>query len=285
MRLPLNASFFVKQPTFKFKSRTILLFIGFAIAAWGINVFTQIAFPSQRLIPFFVRTTTLLATDLALIYISFRLLKQNGLPATALGLSDSTTIIPSLFWGTLIGVIAISIIAGILFLHTRYYFVPGSMSGTQVLQESIFYLAGNTLEEIIFRGFLFIICSQLTGWRISAIIMAVLFGLFHLQGLGLTIDGLKIFSTTACYSFVFSFSFVLFRSLYAAISVHVVSNILLHSITGLDGANNAMFVPVFKGSLFHTYDAGFIIMIVTAIILSGLLYLSIMKSSVLAEKC
>jgi membrane protease YdiL (CAAX protease family) len=160
-------------------------------------------------------------------------------------------------------------------MYIPYHFVPGPIGGSQVLGEGISYLLGNSLEELMFRGFLFIIFSQLAGWGISALIMALPFGIFHLQGTGLSMDGLKIFTTTACYSFVFSLSYVLFRSMWTAISVHVVSNIFLHTLTGLDGANKAMFTPAFERSWPKGYDVSFIVVIFSAIIISGLLLLLI----------
>jgi len=272
---PLSSTFFAKQPQFKFKLRSVFIFIALAFVVWEINILGQIIFPSQKLIPYFARSVIMLATDLALIYISFRLLKQNNLPKEALGLSISNKTISDIFWGSLIGVLGVAIIAGLLFMYIPYHFIPGSIGASQFLKESVFYLLDNSLEELIFRGFLFIIFSQLAGWRVSSLILAFPFGLFHLQGIGLNMDGLKIFTTTACYSFVFSLSYVLFRSMWASISVHVMSNIFLHTVTGLDGANRALFKPDFEGSWPKGNNLSFSIVILSAIIISGSLLLFI----------
>lgn len=275
MLQPLISTYFVKQSRFKFKLSSVFIFIVLAFFAWVINILGQIIFSSQNLLPYCTRTIITLATDLALIYVSFHLLKQNYLPIEALGLSISKKTIFDIFWGAIIGAIVIAIIAGVLFMFIPYHFVSGPTGDSQVLKEGISYLVGNSLEELMFRGFLFIIFSQLAGWRLSALIMALPFGLFHLQGTGLNMDGFKLVATTACYSFVFSLSYVLFRSMWTAISVHVVSNIFLHKLTGLDGANKAMLVPAFERSWPKAYDAGFTAAIVSAIIISGSLLLLI----------
>jgi membrane protease YdiL (CAAX protease family) len=271
-------TYFARQPEFQFKPVSIILFIVSAIAAWGINILGYSFFPSQNLMPFIARIAITFATDLALIYTSFHLLKLNNLPNKALGLSVSGKTVIDILSGAVIGVVAIAIIAALLFGFIPYHFVSGSMGGVQALQDGISYLVGNTLEELMFRGFLFILLSRLIGWQKAALITAFLFGLFHLQGTGLTMDGLKIVATTACFSFVFSFSFVLFRSMWVSIIVHAVSNLLLHTITGLDGANKAIYKPVFERSWPEGYDAGFVVMIVGSIILSAILYLLILRS-------
>lgn len=278
MLKPLGSTGFVKQPAFRFKPRSVILFIVAASAAWVINIFGQQFFPSQNLIPFLTRVAITFATDLGIIYFSFRLLNQNNLPKETLGLSVSSKTIAEIGWGILIGVIAMALMAGLLYLFIPYHFVSGPCYGSRILKESISYIAGNTLEELIFRGFLFILFSQLAGWRLSALIMALPFGLFHLQMMGPGMAGLKMVCTTACFSFVFSLSYVLFRSMWASITVHVVSNILLHAVTGLDGGGNALFLPYFEKAWPITYDAGFIVAILSALIMSVCLFLAIVRS-------
>ncbi|MCR8558983.1 CPBP family intramembrane metalloprotease [Mucilaginibacter sp. BJC16-A38] len=276
MLQPLASTYFTRQPEFRFKLSSVLIFIPLAAVAWGINILGQVTFSSQNLIPYLVRITVTLTADLALIYVSSRLLKQNGLPGKALGLSTTKETIPGILGGALIGTVVMFCIAGLLFIYAPYHFVPGQIGAGRVLQESVSYLSGNTLEELMFRGFLFIICCQLADWRKAALIMALPFGLFHLQGIGINLYGLKMVTTTACYSLVFCLSFVLFRSMWAAISVHVISNILLHTITGLDGANRALLKPVPDKNWTGTYDVGLWIAVLSTLFISGILFLLIL---------
>lgn len=107
--------------------------------------------------------------------------------------------------------------------------------------------------------------------------MSIPFGLFHLPGLAIGIGALKMVATSAAFSFVFAFSLVVFRSLWAATTVHVVSNLFLHAITGLDGGNRALLTPVFDENWPTGYDPGFIVMIVTSIVIAGTLYFGITR--------
>ena len=256
----------------------MFIFIATALAAWGVNVVGHTLFPSQNFVPFCVRSAITLGTDVAIIYTSFRLLVQSGLPQGALGLAFSKKAILDIVWGGMIGAIAVAMIAGMLFVFVPYHFVSGSLGISAASKEVVSYVVGNLLEELIFRGFLFVIFSQLVGWRISALILAIPFGLFHLQGTGISIDGLKMVATTACYSFVFSFSYVFFRSLWAATSVHVMSNTCLHVITGLDGENKALLAPTFDRNWPTNYDPGFTVMILTAVTVAALLYFAVESS-------
>lgn len=77
------------RPVFTFKLNSLFIFIAAAIAAWVLNIAAQIIFPAHNLFPFVARTIIMLATDVAIVYTSFRLLESNGLPRTALGLSVS----------------------------------------------------------------------------------------------------------------------------------------------------------------------------------------------------
>jgi membrane protease YdiL (CAAX protease family) len=269
---------FVKRPSFRFRSSSVLIFVLAAFVAWEINVFGQNIFPSQNLIPFISRMAITLAADLGLIYVSIRLLNKNNLPKEALGLSVTGKTVSDIGWGMLIGVITIALIAGLLFIFVPFHFISGQKSGLEGIKESIAYIPGNTLEEIIFRGFLFILLSQLTDWRLSALILALPFGLLHLPGMGHGTAAVKMVAITACTSFVFSFSFVLFRSMWTAITAHIVMNILLHVITGLGGGGKAVFEPFFDKSWPTSYDPGFIATILSALSVSAILFLIIVRS-------
>jgi hypothetical protein len=63
--------------------------------------------------------------------------------------------------------------------------------------------------------------------------------------------------------------------MYASIAVHIVSNFLLHTLTGLDGGNKALLMPFFEKNWPQGYDLGFAITISSAIITLGLLLLLI----------
>ena len=147
--------------------------------------------------PFFVRTTITLVTDIVFIIISVRLLKQNYLSAKALGLHLSAPSLLHVLIGTAIGMICVTIIGGLLYFFIPYHFVRGPLGEIEVLKISFSYLSGNMFEELVFRGFLLIILSQLVDWRLAILILALPFGLFHLQGTGFNSNGFSMMVTTA----------------------------------------------------------------------------------------
>src|SRR5689334_12555824 len=143
--LTIPSTYFKERPQFKFKRSSIFSFILLASFAWVINIGGQLVFASQNLLPFFVRTLITLATDTGLLYVSFRLLKQNGLPESALGLSVTKKMFPVVCWGALIGLIMVAIIAALLFMFIPFHFISGPVNGFRILEDGISYLVGNTL--------------------------------------------------------------------------------------------------------------------------------------------
>lgn len=263
---------FLKQQRFKVNPTSIVIFLVVAFTAWELNVFGELAFPSLHWLPYFTRTTITLLADFLLIFISLRLLEKNQIPANALGLAPKI-MFPNVLFGFAIGVGSLALIEGLLYTVTPYTFQHGPLHGTAVLQEAYSYCVGNALEELMFRGFLLVIVSRFTGWKIAALVMALPFGLFHLQGLGNSMEGWRMVASTAIYSLVFSLSYILTASMWTAISAHVTSNTLLHVILGLDGMHRAMFVQVFSES--NPKRDGIWALIVGSLVMSCLLYLAV----------
>lgn len=268
-------NYFQQNKGFKLNIRTIFFFV-LCILAWLINVFTQITFPSQSFIQHFARTASMAIGALIVIIGSTRLLKKNDIPAEVLGLRLSVKSFFSFILGGVIGMIVIISIGLILYFFVPYHFETGSLKGVEVIKEAHSYFWGNFLEELIFRGYPLIVLSQLFGWRKAVWIMALPFGLFHLPGLGFSTEGLKMIITTAAYSFLFSYAFILTGTLWTALGVHVSSNIILHSISGLDGLERAVFLPVFETKWPENYNPGLLSLLICVIITSFLL-LSLIK--------
>lgn len=257
-------SYFQKRSDFKFKPLSIFLFAISAATAWGMNIAVLTVFPSQNVIPYLARTTIQVIIISILIIITARLLKQNNLTGEALGLKLNGKNCANFLLGAVLGMLALGIFALLLYIFTQYHFVTGTLTKFQLLQESYSYFLGNFLEELIFRGFLLVIFSQLIGWRKAVWLMVLPFGLFHLPGLGLGVIALKMILTTTIYAFIFSYAYVATGSIWTAIGVHVSSNIFLHAVTGLDGANKAVFMPIYTHGLLP-YDLSFVLFSLTSI--------------------
>ena len=234
-------------------------------------------FAGHYLVPHVARNILAAVATIILIVGSIRLLKKNGIPGEALGLKLSTGSLLNFLLGLIIAIAVIALAAFILVLFVPYHFEKGLLTFNGMLKEAHSYFWGNFLEELMFRGFALIVLSQLTGWRKAVLIMAIPFGLFHLPDIGFNMDGLKMILTTASYSFVFSYAFILTGSLWAAIGVHVTSNILLHAVTGLDGAGKAILTPVFHARWPTGYDPALISFLLAAMIIASLLYFLIIK--------
>lgn len=265
--------YFLKQPRFQVNSASIVTFLVVAFIAWEINIFGESVFPSLHWFPYLIRTTITVLADFLLFFISIRLLEKNQVPVEALGLAPKV-MFPNVLFGFVIGVVSLALIEGLLYTVAPYTFRHGPLHGTMVLQEACSYCVGNSLEELMFRGFLLVILSRFAGWRIAILVMAFLFGLFHLQGSGISLAGWRMAASTAIYSFVFSLSYILTGSIWTAISAHVTSNILLHALFGLDGMHRAMFVQVFTKSS-PKHDLGVWALIIGSLVISYSLYLTV----------
>lgn len=273
-----SINLFQKRENFRINIRDVFSFLTVTVIIWGMNVFVNMFFPSQNLLPYFIRTGISAAGVLILIWVSIMLLKKSNVSKEGLGLKLTQKSLFNFILGALIALIVMVILGLVLYIFVPYHFIGGPMKTVEVLKEGHFFFWGNFTEELIFRGYLLIILSQRFGWRAAACIMAIPFGLFHLPGLGFGIDGLKMLITTATYSFVFSFAFILTGSLWTATGIHAASNILLHSISGLDGMGKAMLNPVFETRWPVNYDPGLISFETSAIVIALLLYLLINKS-------
>jgi membrane protease YdiL (CAAX protease family) len=270
-------NYFQRRANFRLDVRDAFSFIVLAVIVWAMNSVAQMLFPSQNLLPYFVRSAISVAATLILIFFTIRLLKKRNVAADALGLKLSQNSLFNFILGLTIGVIVMVVLGLVLYIFVPYHFIGGSLKTSEVVKEAHSFFWGNFTEELLFRGYPLIILSQILGWRAAVCIMALPFGLFHLPGLGFSIEGLKMVITTATYSFVFSYAFILTGTLWTAIGTHVISNILLHSISGLDGLTGAVFTPVFETRWPVNYDPGVLSFETSAIVMALLLYLLINK--------
>ena len=264
-----------QQPGFKFSSRYVAVFIASAIFGLILDFAGQTAFPPVNTVPYLVNTTIALVIVLSIAKLSLYLLKQSGLPVDALGLKLSPETFFNMLSGVAIGVATVALLMAGLYLFNPFRLTTGNLHGMALLRACYWYLPNNSIEELMFRGFLLVVLIRLFDWQRAALIMALPFGLFHLPYLGFTMAGLKMVLTTTVLSFVFSYAFILTRSLFTAIAVHVSMNILNHALLGLDGTGHAAYVPVFTNPWPAGYDAGFIVTLIVSAGMAGVLYLMI----------
>ncbi len=257
-----------KQPNFKLDLRAVAIFVLAGVVAWAINLAPQML--GGSLMNFWVRTTFILLADALLLYVTYTSLKRNGIPVAAMGLSIEKRLYKDALIGVAIAIATITTMAMVLSLFVPYHFVYRSLSAGYILKESYSYILGAMLEELLFRGFLLLMFAKRFGWRAGLLIMALPFGLYHLAG------GLSMVVSTTIFSFIFGLSFVLTGSLWTAVFLHATVNILLHTITGLDGAGNVVYTLAFDGHIPH-YPFGLLVSLMTALTIASILYLIVTK--------
>ena len=267
---------FTRMENYSFNRVSGIQFILLSLTIWIINLLVQQVFPTDNNFPFCIRTICSAAAVFLLYLGTKRLLAKNNITNDVLGLSPSSKTIRNILFGILVAVSVLILTESFVFVFVRFHFVFGSISGINAFKHAISFLLTNTLEEFIFRGFPLLILSKMYGWRKAVFILALPFGLFHLFGLGLGMVGLKMVLTTATYSFVFCYSYIVTDSIITAISVHWFSNVLLHIVAGLDGEGNALLQPKFSTYL-PTFDIGFLALLLSVIVVAYLLFFSIRK--------
>ncbi|UEG54494.1 CPBP family intramembrane metalloprotease [Mucilaginibacter daejeonensis] len=255
-----------KETNLKLDIRSMVIFLLTGVVAWAINLAPQML--GGPLMHFWPRTTFILIADALVLYVTYTSFKRTDIPTAALGLNIKKRLFTDALIGVAIAIATITTMAVVLYLFVPYHFVYRSLGVGYVIKESYSYFLGAILEELLFRGFLFLIFTKRFGWRAGLLIMALPFGLYHLAG------GMSLVASTTIFSFIFGLSLVLTGSLWTAIFLHATLNVLLHTITGLDGAGNAVYTLAFDGQM-PNYPFGVLVSIITALTMATLLYLII----------
>jgi len=233
----------------------IALFLSATVALEACWMTTGGVYPAKTL---FQTTCMLLIGAVfvgANIWLNRAFLQMDRLPKSALGLGVRK--LPWFFAGCAIAVLVIFAMAGTLRLMVPFHWVPGALRLHELPGQFSRYLLGNSVEELIFRGYLLVMLRRWLGLPRALAISGVLFGLFHLPGMS-GIAALKMVCTTAGMSVVFAMSFVRTKSLWTAIGVHVSANMLLHRVLGMSGEQQSLFRMQIDGRWPTGYDPGLI---------------------------
>ena len=188
----------------------------------------------------------MLLISLALVYyLNYKFCRKNLL------IFDTLKFKPGLvnyyFGGIVSGCLLISVIWGIIYLVYPFEILKNPYSKINLATDIISYSLDNTLEELLFRGFILIASVKLFGKLGGVLFVSLLFGLFHLQGTGLTVAGLSMVMTTCTMSVLFISVIYYTRSIWPTATLHITGNLLLHTF-GFDGTNNGMFQIKFAAS-------------------------------------
>lgn len=216
----------------------LLLFLFFGILIWLINIFGYTTFPGNKLFPFLIRSTILLFTLILSYYLNNKFSRKNLLNFDIL--KFKSRLIKYYLGGIILGCLLIATMWAIIYLIYPFELIKNPHSKIKLAIDIISYSLGNTLEELLFRGFILVASVKLFGKMGGVIFVSLLFGLFHLQGTGLTTQGLSMVMTTFTMSLLFISVIYYTKSIWTAVTLHITGNLLLHSL-GFDGTNNGIF--------------------------------------------
>lgn len=226
----------------KFSSRVLIfdfvLFLTIGVVIWTINIVGQSTFPGNNLFPLLIRSTILLFTVAISCYLNYKFSRKNLLPFHIF--KFKYRLIKYYLGGIVLGCFLIATMWGIIYFIYPFEIIKNPYSKTNLATDVISYSLGNTLEELLFRGFMLLASIKLLGKIGGVVFVSLLFGLFHLQGTGLTANGLSIVMTTFTMSLLFISVIYYTATIWAAATLHITGNVLLHSL-GFDGTNNGIF--------------------------------------------
>jgi membrane protease YdiL (CAAX protease family) len=181
-----------------------LLFLLLAVAAWMVVRVGVAAFPGDRAGAHVGRVLCSMLAVLALIAGSTTLLRRGRLPADQLALKPTLHRARGFFLAIAGAVLLVGSYAGALHVLVPFHWEVGVRSTSTVLLDANAYFWGNFAEELIFRGYAFIVIARAFGTQRALWILAPAFGLFHLEGLeGVALA--KMIATTSAMHFVFAY--------------------------------------------------------------------------------
>jgi membrane protease YdiL (CAAX protease family) len=171
-------------------------------------------------------------------YINYKFIKKNVLNDEILKFKAKS--IKLYLGGIALACLLIATIWIIIYMIYPFEIVKNSVTKINFVTDFISYSLGNTLEELLFRGFLLVAAIRLFGKIGAVFFVSFLFGIFHLQGLGVTKDGLTMVVTTSTMALLFIAVIYYTKSIWTAVTLHVAGNLILHTF-GFDGTNNGLF--------------------------------------------
>jgi uncharacterized protein len=216
----------------------LLFFLIFGAIAWSIFFISNGILVGNDLLPVLTRTLIAFSFLTFNYYANRKLISKHQLNANIL--RWKTTDLRQSFGGIVLACILIITILAISYLVNPFEIIRNPHPKVVPLLDVISYSLSNTIEELLFRAFVLLASVRLFGKTYSIICLSLLFGVFHLPGLGFTIGALSMILTTATMSLLYISVIYFTKSIWPAVTLHITENLLLHTI-GLDGGNNGIF--------------------------------------------
>jgi membrane protease YdiL (CAAX protease family) len=252
-----------------FPIQSSAIFVASAAVLRILCVAGWIAFPGHTTIQIATRILIGLGCALALFWINRTFLLRSGFSSSSLGVSFPE--VPYLFFGALLAAPILIAMVGAMWLLAPFDWQPGMLPWKDLGRLTAEYFAGNSGEELMFRGYLLLVLRRSVGLAPALFVVSLLFGVFHLPGLS-GIAAAKMVCTTAIWSFMFGLAFIRTGSLWTAIGMHVFGNIVLHHVFGTSGRESVLSIN-FNTPSPAVYDPGFLACVVATVPAIGCLFL------------
>jgi membrane protease YdiL (CAAX protease family) len=240
---------------FPFKS--LALFVAGSVVLRLLSIVGWVFFPGDGLVPQLGRILIPLCFSIALVVLNQRMLARDGFASDALGLKFTRARVGGALASSILMAPICAAMAGGVWLLQPFHYERGSLSLVAFSLRAVEYLGGNAGEELIFRGYFLLLLRRHCGLLAALAITAFLFGLFHLPGLS-GAAAIKMICTTFFGGILFAYAFLLTGTLWSAIGVHVMGNVVLHHILGLSG-QPSLLTPVFERPWPTAYDPAFVV--------------------------
>lgn len=148
--------------------------------------------------------------------------------------------------GCAIGAGAVAAVVGGLYAAGAWHpagLNPWSLAIAAPIAEMMFV---GVFEEVLFRAILFRILDQWLGSRVALLLSALLFGLAHLPGEGVTMLAI---ANTVVAGVMFTAAYMLTRRLWLCIGIHAAWNYTLGSIFSIAVSGNRSSAGLINGTL------------------------------------
>jgi uncharacterized protein len=220
---------------------TLAIFVGGAVILRVLASAAWIFFPADNWLGHIGRVIIPLGVTVGLVLLNRWCLSRDGRPTELLGLSRRQGGL--FFVGVAWSIPVVLAIAGATFVFVPFHWQRGVLGWSALAWQFFEYAAGNSGEELMFRAYLLLALWARLGLARALLIVAVLFGAFHLPGLsGAT--ALSMVCSTALGSYLFAFAYLLTGSLWTAFGLHVGANFFLHAVFGLGVGKSLLMVQL-----------------------------------------
>jgi membrane protease YdiL (CAAX protease family) len=202
---------------------------------------------------------------LAALILNWRFLRSEGRSLIALGFDRPAFRIVQTVAGFLAGALLVGtwalVFRGVTSASWRAAppIVPGAALGAL-----LFVIFNNAGEELIYRGYLFLLLGRAYGRIVAVVVTCSLFTLLHIQG------GVPVASAIAgvlTSSLVFAALFVRWQSVPLVLGFHAATNVM-QEVLGLRTSALTLFIPTFPATA--SKSQSYVVLTVTGLINLGL---------------